>query len=329
MNSLTVQQSRVGTLVVLDHFKQRGDAKPHGEKVIQAALEDGYQGPIAAFERESGVNGAELLRTRRQIEAPLSSKEEFLEQLREYVVYREAGMVRGANQDLRKLLEGGWESCAVNISMGGCKVAAVDGLADLWSKKDGSSHLYQNLLTVFDLGQEIAEGEKGWGTQYIKVREKVAEYVSNTLDQSPELAGSKTEYRGLVEKLADKKVSVVVSAGNDGRAHGCRVPKAADAFDNHLSDPKVLTVGTQEEYSNPSANVRILADGKLRTGGQGTSYASPRVAARAAELHGLYPQASNQEIDSMLLAEARPADCGPPVLSRSLLNWGEPGTVGL
>lgn len=311
----TIRDCRVGTLVIFDHFKAKNGSATHGEEVVLAAVQDGYDGPIAAFEHHSCLDAAELGRRRRRMEAPLVSKEQFLQQVGEYVSYLAITTVRAANEDLRDLLEGGWNHCAVNISMGRSKVSLVNSLI----KTALDSPLYQNLLSAFDLGQALAREASGWDVQYAIVRQKLAEQVSLALDQSQELQQATTEYAQAVSELAEQEVTVVVAAGNDADANRNTVPPGRDAFDNVLSVPGVLTVGAPAAYSNPSPDVRILASGDLGKC-RGTSFAAPRVAAACARLYAENPEADQEQIEAILFRRSHPPT---PEHAVPLLDWSE------
>lgn len=316
---------QAGTLYVLDRFESP-DA--HGNTVVDAARQAGFQGPVDTVQIQGRTaDGEAILAAKQAMDSPDATKEDFLSSLDSFVVHKQTGLLHAATDALHGLSEGGAHDGAVNISRNENKAELA---FETWNFLTDAEHsqALENAIGALGVDREqvYSEDPKVAGLAAQRLQQGLIDRISTTLDQSRQVEEARSEYGQAVEAINNQNVSVVVSSGNEGEvpdllvnsAHGGQVPQGAKLsvpasfYDNPLSRPNVATVGAVEfdgdkaavlPDSSPSKNVSVFANGNVLTPEgpeHGTSFSAPVVAATLARQHGIVPM-STQRAQAMLL----------------------------
>lgn len=187
------------------------------------------------------------------------------------------------------------------------------------------SALGQNLSKALDVKFEEPEQ---WGKQ---LRQKLINHVDQVVDNSPLVAEARQEHVELLDKLRERGVLVVTSAGNNHdemtalEEQGFSVPEDFDdditavghkfvvgainfGDKNDPSDDKLAEFSSQYEEVNAWAQgVQVQTDAGLKNG---TSFAAPILTSAAAKLVNQHPDWSTDQLEEALLADFAKAPRG-------------------
>ena len=329
-----------GALVIEDTFKPSPElgGLAHGDLVKGAAQQTGFQGKI--FERTAPLQAPENDQYRAANDLMHQSglpRDQFLKAFRDRTSSDDISFLRDQTAELNRLRQSGFHDGAVNYSQGSSKENDVSNdirelRQSLHPADSATADEKQRLANLSDnygrafgvepakLAQESKEGHEQWS----KLEQGVVDQVNQARDGNTDLKQAKSDYDQASARLARKNVSIAVAGENGGRdmarfaqlGNGTAPKIPADYYQNPLSNSSSLTVGaTGSLQSAPGAKEAIapynspvkdsvLADGRIGFGGQaqqGTSFATPRVAATLAQLHGDYPDNSNKVVEGALL----------------------------
>ncbi len=303
------QQLKPGSLIILDeHIPSQFESLPHGLMVRAAADKAGFQGPIVpgAFGAGKSAEEARLFSRMRQ---PDCAPEEFRKLLSTTTVMANTGLLNQASERLEGLTKLGARNSAANLSMGNSKASTLQSLVL------GEVEVRNNAARSLGLSVERLDSNDPnvAGPEHLQLQQGMLKLISEAVDRSPEIKQSKTRYDKAVANFEQRGNSVVISAGNDGRtadklaekAHGRRLALPADFEDNILSNSQVTSVGALDgakvaEYSSRDREVDVYAQGKTVAEGEGTSFASPRVAATMAQLHRQNPKMNSAQVEQLM-----------------------------
>ena len=142
-------------------------------------------------------------------------------------------------------------------------------------------------------------------------------------DSSPDIQKSRQLYQSTLDQLTQRKIVVVVAAGNEGelqeQLQRQGVKPGPTFFENLFSSPQqTINVGAVDAHhklwneSNPGADVLALGVGvpitigKKTSGHDGTSFAAPQVADLIDQMKALNPSLSRSQILDILKATSQP-----------------------
>jgi hypothetical protein len=292
-------------LVIADTFRES-----HGARVCQSARLEGFEGTVIRRDLFPDAVPAPSAAYPTQANRSQSFTSETVE------------LLRAATGQLRKIQRSGMHDGAINISAGQSEARIVDNeysrLASAWDPnvRPQVRERARCELHRFSTGFGLDERKVVAGPERARLQQKLVDEVHRAIRTSLAVMLARADYADAVRELAEQRVTVVVPADNQGellhdmQLDSGRMPVVADNFyDNPLSGTYVITVGavgpTPESpdrsdlsvsyYSSPTDQISIYA---LGTSGleEGTSFAAPRVAAVAAELHKVLGQATNKEV---------------------------------
>lgn len=282
-------------LVVLDHHQREGDQPCHGEDVALVARSQGFQGnlyPLDASWRPL-VQSSRMREVAGQLWRAADSPAQLRESLVAEALASRVGLLNSVSDDLELFNQRGVENTVVNLSQGSCPASAFRHIFDSKFEEEPGSRYRQ----AFGL-----EGESEGETHAIL--KDLLELVAAT-SQDLEFQAARNRYTDALETFLERRNSVVVAAGNEGRMvdnclslTGRRLEVPASYFANDLAHPRVMVVGATESYSSEYPGVKVYAEGRtVDKQGEGTSFAAPRVAVVLAQLHADYPEESSQAIE--------------------------------
>lgn len=323
-----------GSLVIVDSFQESWQGAGHGNVGAFAARQHGFRGQIYAepIGPDAPAGMPTSLAARLVLNQPQSP--EFTRQaLQDVSRFRHRELLNDVAGDLDKLRERGLRDSAVNVSYGISPLRVADQmLADVRSGTDPMSpnHQFsQNVLRAYniDAGKLASNDPNVAGPE----RQRLQQALLQAAEQgagAPDVQQAQQNYDRSVQQLQGQSNSVVVSAGNQQQiaaqwtreAHG-RAPVVGPSTNhNVLANSHVTTVGATQwlqgqgglrervaPYSNRDPEVDIYASGAVGNGPDvnrmnvdGTSYASPRVGAALATLHGTHPGATSAQMRNLM-----------------------------
>lgn len=300
-----------GPFAVVEHFVS------HGQKVIAAARQSGFQGPIGALEVNDDLENLpfadDLMRQQQlwQSDRP----EDLRESLRTFVCVQRKMTLHDASKKLEQLCEAGVRQSAVNLSLGSSQAESVQQL--LAQVTGGDSQTKMKFIQAFELDiSKLSNPDPAIsGAERVRLHQQFFALAAS-VEQDPGFVAEKNRYDQNVARFEAGHNSVVVAATNSGQlaellqehALGTPSPVPAQAFRNDLCSPLTTNVGAAQngrvaDYSADFQGLSLYADGSLEFGGSlhsGTSLAAPRVAAALAQIHGQQPELSSEAVELQL-----------------------------
>lgn len=306
---------------------------PHGHMVAASARGQGFQGNLIASEYQptDGQLRSELRNRMNQAGLPA---QEFKQALSQRVRQNSIGLLESMNRRLEGLQEAGLRNSAVNLSFGADQASEVLSLygevRQAFSPgpfQQFSAPLLDNYCRAFGLDKPklMSEDPAVSGPERGKLQQALIDQVRGASEGDPAISAARARYDQAVNQLESGHNSVVVSASNGGKvleilaadAPGSAPLKTGPSFyDNVLANSQTTVVGATTGrgadekvagYSSDYKEVDVYANGTAPLGSfpglpdaQGTSFASPRVAAVMAQLHELYPEKTSAQIEAML-----------------------------
>ena len=310
------------TVAVLDSFRPVRNGVAHGDTVTQV------------LQRASGVradeiqkiDGDELSGSLRAIEL-LSSPgmESSSERLNAGIELSATEFLSGTNRVLEDIANDPHSKIkTINQSQG------KDGLDTLRLIRNMSfDYTEDGTPQVTRSGRHVFEGlglEPGTDPESMRAfTEQAIERVDNIYSNSPRIKRERQRNSQLSEKLKDRGISYVLSAGNSGselkmyQQAGIKMPDSFD--DNLLSNPHNVVVGaidtkatpetkddTIASFSSTDPEVDFLANGvdiSVQSEGQaisvsGTSFSAPSVAGKLHSLREENPRLSASQLQTLL-----------------------------
>lgn len=332
-----------GSLYLSDFFEQPNpDVLSHGETVARSAAQWGHQGAVVRQE----VRENPLTRKAHRFDVYLDQRqftpEEMKQFLADYTTQCQVGQMQTAISDLKMWLDQGVHHSAINLSRG-CGQAQVaeavyqrvspafgfDPVAQVKARQRLSKMapaLGTSLEEMISPDRQVAQRAR------LTFQQNLVDLIDQTSRQSDLLAQTQAEYDGVVERLAEQKVSVVVAAANSGKvledmardADNQKVQVAPNFWNNRLASEKTVAVGATSgsrvaDYTNYDTGIDFYADGDARVLPEhpdqlvnyGTSFATPRVASLLAAVHKKNPDWSNAQAENFLRQK----------LSNQSLDW--------
>ncbi len=166
-----------------------------------------------------------------------------------------------------------------------------------------------------------AVGERGTPAQFAEAIDFAVEQGdAQVINLSLVMTDDNDLVRGAVERALDAGVVVVAAAGNNGDARGGNPVPYPAAYDGVIGVGAVTADGVHAGYSQRGDYVDLVAIGDrvtvaARGAGnrvdQGTSFATPFVAATAALIRQRFPDLTPAQVARRLTATADPAPGGP------------------
>lgn len=345
------QSPPAGSLVIVDSFVENERGPGHGNVAAFAARQQGFRGNIYA----EPIGGDDPQQTRQSWPARqvlnMPQTPEFTRQaVQDISRYRQRELLEQVTGDLNKLGERGLRDSAVNVSYADSPMRVANQLLDdVRSGTNPSSpnfQMSQNVLSAYNIdGGKLGNPDPAIsGPERLRLQQALLGAAERGA-QSPDVQQARGQYQEAVRGLQGRHNSVVVAAGNDQEvagqwareANGLRATPGAGAGRNVLVNSDVTTVGATQwlqgsnglrervaPYSSQDAEVDVYASGAVGNGADvnrmnvdGSSYASPRVAAAEATLRGTHPGASPQQIRNLMsnrLTHALPNPQGVGVL---------------
>jgi len=316
--------TRPGSVVILDTFRaDRSNSTPAGDVAMYAMSKPA--GDVARMEIARPAIDVSWLTVPQQQATPQQIRDRMQNELAESRVR----MLDGATQSLRGLEQEGLRNSAINMPPGpstGAEVwATYGGLRQAWeadsSPTSGSRIALDNYCRAFglDASKVIHKDPSISEPARAKLQQALVK-LSEDAANSPQVKQSQQQFAQSVESLADKKVSVVVAAGEQLGTDTMASDRGAaklDIGDNYhqgiFSVPGAVKVGAsfvdEDGVTKPwtkTESVDILADSTLKgqdgtaTSQWGSQAAAPRVSTALAALHARHPDKGNSEILSML-----------------------------
>lgn len=300
------EQSKQGAMILIDNFVS---SSSHGYSVEGAARSLGPTGSTFQVNQHESVNGRLSMphaRAVKELQAqfvsgPLSV-EAAAQQLESFIVSAAQGNVELATAHLAAVEGESFRNSVVNLSQG---IDAI-GLMNMVSLAlSPSSKLTADQQTSYRQNLERALSLEGDSTQTSD--EKLLHRIRDVLHTSPAIKNAIEGWRIGVQRFEAANNSVVVAAGNSGKAYkgleraGFQLDGSEDA--NLLAVPEVTTVGATsvsaqgivlDASSSFGEEVDFLAPGD-HGASFGTSYASPKVANALRAAHILHPEFSSDQ----------------------------------
>lgn len=256
-----------------------------------------------------------------------------------YSTATQVQLLEDVTGDLDKVRNRGLRDSAINISMSTHPVRQAEDFAVTMDKITDFKRTSQdpNIASQPDYMRENVYGALGIdpaklrssnpaiaGPERLRLQQGILD-ATQTATNSPEVKQAQTTYGQAVRNIEANNNSVGVAAGNHNEAldywakfaHGNRVTTAPSAVENILINSDVTTVGatswpspTREvlaPYSERSREVDVYASGAVGNGenvnrmkSPGTSFASPRVMAAMATIHGTRPGTPSHAVQNLM-----------------------------
>jgi hypothetical protein len=192
----------------------------------------------------------------------------------------------------------------VNISLGISKVDVMTALTGSLTTK--------RLATALGLANNATAKQ---------VQQALSDRIDQISASNAQIQQAKARYDNTTAQLAQRGVAIVVAAGNNGvdtqRLVTQGINLSADSSLNFLTNNNVIVAGASNDtganagiasFSAPSGNVTVTADGtsvKTNQGAlNGTSFASPEVAATVAKMQAANPNLTFAQIVAILKSTA-------------------------
>lgn len=304
----------------------------HGYTVAEAARDHGFTGPIVGSQSLPNLLAVGGMQSAEQtLRTPGLDQEAALSALDMLVTNSAGGLLDQKARVLDGLTCDGVNGSAVNFSQGTSPARIVGNLyreiepvlSGQTSSLDPAS-LAQREAMLANLGTAFSVDPQALSSDDQTIRQQaqqslvqgLVDRVSQAFD-SPWVAGSEQRYEAAVGRFEAANNSVVVSAGNEGLIAPQLTQAIGDlsfpeGFDRNVLDAGGATAvgatrwfangGELEErlatYSNPA---EVYASGSVATaepevaGALGSSFASPRLAAVLAQVHGQNPDLSSDQ----------------------------------
>lgn len=335
LNSLGIQQGvpdqvAPGTLYIADHFLpdlQQPVSEVHGAQVEAAARSTGFAGQIVL--RDFPSTHAIVYDPSLPPEPGQTPRAaEFLQHLSWKTQERYQQVLLPATQQLQELTEGGARNSVLNLSMGTDRSRVVEEAFLAFPRGQGD---LQGAAEAFGLQVDhlLSPDPKVAGPEIARLQQGLIDRVDHTVRTSGSIAEAKDRYDRAVEQFEAGYNSVVVSGGNQGLMmqgmrmtnHGALLMTGPDFYDSPLVNAHTTVVGsTQGDGSTVAADFSAVhrLNQILASGDGGSSFASPRVAASMAHLHGLHRDHTSTQIESMLSQQFCTHEGDLPVLKPSI-----------
>lgn len=326
------QQPPAGSLVMIDDFRDTCQDAAHGNVGAYAARQQGYRGNIYAESIGSdAVTGPD---PSIQAELWLSLGPQDPAATRQAVQdisrFRHKELLHDVTGDLNKVRDRGLHDSAVNVSYAiSPQRVAQDLYQQVKTNTNPGSPRHQfsaNITRAYGIDPAKLDSQDPGvsGPERSRLQQALLDAAEAGL-HSPDVAQAQQSYDQAVHSVLSRNNSVVVSAGNQEQileelaadAGGRRPRVAADSNHNVLANHEVTTVGATRWYQNGSERlaayssrdpeVDIYASGSVGNGADpqrmktaGTSFASPRVAATLATLHGTHQGATRSAMENLM-----------------------------
>jgi hypothetical protein len=250
------------------------------------------------------------------------------------------GLLKDQSRMIDSATASGAKNSVLNMSSGGSVASTTAEIywtaANAWDanvkpeRRESGLTVTKNLAAAYGLSVDklTSSDPKIAGPERARLQSSLMNGINGALETDPKVAKARTQYSTAVHRFEANRNSVVIASGNEGdvlpemrkNAHGYEAKNVPANFaTNYLAVPEATVVGAtrwtkgqkgpQEHlatYSNENSGVDIHASGSLSTDGdqtadaQGTSFASPRVAATMATLHRLNPRMSSSQIEHLM-----------------------------
>ena len=311
--SANADSSKHGALVIVDNFLS---STSHGFTVESAGQSLGAPGPSYRMNHHQMVDGRVSMPHAKALKAlqtdfasPALLPATASAQLDSFVTLAAAGNIGLATSHLATLESQGFQNSVVNLSQGVDAINLMDMIKMATSPAsklaDAQKQQYQeNLRSALSNSSDTAPlSEK-------ELDQRLLQRVNSQLHSDPEIQHAVAQWRSGVQSFESGRNSVVVAAGNSGKAfqalnhQGFTLDGSEDS--NLLAVPEVTTVGATTtsaqgelslSHSSFGSEVDILASGDHQ-GRFGTSYASPKVANALRTAHLLNPEFSSEQAEA-------------------------------
>jgi len=157
--------------------------------------------------------------------------------------------------------------------------------------------------------------------------QKLVDKLESLYDSSSALQKARKEYLSIMDQLAQRNITVVLAAGNEGELQAQLAQKGIKTsptfYENLFASPQAITVGAVDgahhlwHESNPGAQVLArgvavpITLGKLTTPHDGTSFAAPQIAALIEQMKDIRPDLNRAQILDLLSRASDPVAGAP------------------
>ncbi len=329
-----------GTLFIDDQFTVADtanladpDLTGHGYNVADAARDQGFEGPIVGSNSLPAMNHvANTQGAIQALETAGQDQQAALQSLDLFTTSMAGGLLEQKRNTLQALTCDGVTQSAVNFSQGQTPATVVDRLyGDMSPVLSGQpssdpaeaaaqQNLVDNLASAFAVDQQALNSADPAIQQEAQqqLMQGLVDRVSDTFANSPDLEFARGSYDMAVANFEAGNNSVVVSSGNQNYVAqdlteefgALNFPSnfTSNVLDTSQSTAVGATYGSgatlqEAGYSNPG---EVYANGTVtypNTEVQGTSFASPRYAAVAAEMHGQNPSFSSAQVEAAIAGQ--------------------------
>lgn len=291
-----VKQNTQPTLAVIDRFEGPGS---HGN-LVDAVLHS--KSLKLSHQIGEDVTGIALVESQAEFE-------EFVTDLMQYVPARALDQV---TQQLQKIARDPKSPIqTVNLSLAVNKAGRFQLLEKVLQQDEEARGRMQQFLGLSDQSSPR------------EFTQSMVDKLENLYDSSPDIQKSRQLYQSTLDQLTQRKIVVVVAAGNEGelqeQLQRQGVKPGPTFFENLFSSPQqTINVGAVDAHhqlwneSNPGADVLALGVGVPITVGKktsahdGTSFAAPQVADLIDQMKALNPALSRSQILDILKATSQP-----------------------
>ena len=334
------------SLVLVDYFESSNsdDPVPHGDKVQGTAELLGVTREISRVQVEGSFDTAlhglrqDMLRS---LDAEGLSPDDRLGALKSFAEDGAVSFVRAKSHHLDNLR--GWSRSAVNFSLAYDKAKLVEDIFEelqpAWSGREKDEERVERARLRLEavssalgprLEELLSESSDVHGPARQRLQQSLIDLVSSSIDQSPELAEARSDWKRAVADFEASHNSVVIAAGNsahvaknlkrDNGGHALALP---DDFETSLLEiDEVTSVGAVEHriasnydgnieipavYGSKAQGVDIYAFGGFTSAdgrdAEGTSFAAPRVSTTMTAVHCTHPEMTSLQVQDYIINE--------------------------
>lgn len=295
---------QAGALVLCDSFTPSSPAEPaHGMLVAQVAGQQGFQGKLVALKFEDELDPQQqqgLQQLGRHVQGWGEAQQPAVvrQELYESILSTRLNTLHTATQRLLAVAESGARNVALNLSLGSTPALCVSAVLDMCSQPETAEQAQEQLAKAF-----ATENQEDVHAGLV--------HLALQTSGDERLIQAREQFAHAVRDLESNHNSVIVAAGNDGaigKRLACTFP--AEFIRSDLVTPETTVVGALENdapapYNGDPTSVTVFAPGsayiaQLKQTIHGTSFASPRVAALMATLHGQFPDLDSAAIEARL-----------------------------
>lgn len=291
-----VKQNAQPTLAVIDRFEGPGS---HGN-LVDAVLHS--KSLKLSHQIGEDVTGIALVESQAEFE-------EFVTDLMQYVPARALDQVTEQLQKIARDPKSPIQT--VNLSLAVNKAGRFQLLEKVLQQDEEARGRMQQFLGLSDQSSPR------------EFTQSMVDKLEKLYDSSPDIQKSRQLYQSTLDQLTQRKIVVVVAAGNEGelqeQLQRQGVKPGPTFFENLFSSPQqTINVGAVDAHhklwneSNPGADVLALGVGvpitigKKTSGHDGTSFAAPQVADLIDQMKALNPSLSRSQILDILKATSQP-----------------------